>query len=85
MRYARASLKVIVQRSRAVLGCCHSNKEIKMATEVEHLPDFPGSVNTKRLEGTLVAKRAKTIVPNHLADTSKFVHDLRNPIYDIEQ
>lgn len=51
--------------------CCHSNKEIKMATEVEYLPDFPGSVSTKRLEGTLVAKRVKKTVPNHLADTSK--------------
>ena len=48
-----------------------------MATGVEvpeYLPDFPGSVTTKRLEGTLVAKRSKKSVPDHLADTSKSLY-----------
>lgn len=38
---------------------------------VENLPDYPGSVTVKRLEGTLVGKRTKKSIPNHLADTSK--------------
>lgn len=38
---------------------------------VENLPDYPGSVTVKRLEGTLVGKRSKKTIPNHLTDTSK--------------
>ncbi len=47
-----------------------------MATDieaVEHLPDYPGSVTVKQLEGTLVAKRSKKSVPDHLVDTSKSI------------
>ncbi len=43
---------------------------------VENLPDYPGSVTVKRLEGTLVAKISKKTVPNHLADTSKAINEL---------
>ncbi len=53
---------------------------IKMAADieaVEHLPDYPGSVTVKRLKGTLVAKRSKKSVPDHLVDTSK---TLKSPV-----
>ncbi len=43
---------------------------------VEHLPDYPGSVTVKRLEGSLVAKRSNKSVPDHLVDTSKTLNYL---------